>query len=560
MVHKSFNALNMLAAALGSIPKVPYPIPNAKNYPLYLRENTLSIKELEAQRNDAKTEDTFFSVVVNALGFEIADIGCTLITLFAQTYSRFEAIIAVDENCDLIKSQNYPRIKSVVCGDGSLAHAQGSIAGDAVIVLYAGDRLSPDALFSFANKLREKPDIRLIYADNDRIEKGERVRPQFKPSYSPVSEFCFDYVQRPLCVRSALHARTGGFTGRYDQHEYTLRCFKEAGGAEHISKILLTVKHNAERISLPAPPKGFESLPGLFAGSSRFLCEKPSKGGAAIIIPDADDAEELKSCLEQIDTLSIRRPHEIVIGVGKRPDEKLEAYLDRLIMNKAAKVIKLFKNGSSNVPAVINECASRVYADYYVFLSASAKIESGEFIDELLCPLVLDAVGISGGKLLDNDGKIHHSGYVIGVGGWAGSLYRGTADDRHDLRKCFYTAMQRNVSAVSGAFMAVSAENFLKIGMLDESLGLVGWDVEFCLRAAERGLSTVYTPYASAKLGKIPISFTNARKEDLARCYEVLRDTLISGDPYYNIAYDCRFDMPIVSINPAKPILLNPNF
>ena len=223
-------------------------------------------------------------------------------------------------------------------------------------------------------------------------------------------------------------------------------------------------------------------------------------------------------------------------------------------------MIELFESGEMTVPRVLNECASRAAADHFVFMSAAIEIVSCDFIDELLCPLMLSGVGVSGGKLLCADGKLLHTGYVIGVGGWAESLYPGTEDDRHDETKCFYTAMQRNVSAVSGAFMAVNAETFLRIGMFDESFEEVGWDIEFCLRARERGLDTIWTPFAAAKLLREPKSFGEASKKDLSRCYDVMRETLLTGDPYYNTAYDCRFTTPIVSIKPTKPIVLNPNF
>ena len=108
--------------------------------------------------------------------------------------------------------------------------------------------------------------------------------------------------------------------------------------------------------------------------------------------------------------------------------------------------------------------------------------------------------------------------------------------------------------------MAVSSEDFLNVGMFDESFSEVGWDIEFCLRAANKGLMTVYTPYAEAKLIRRLKSFGQASKDDLTRCYDVMRGTLMTGDKYYSPNFDCRSRIPLTAIKPYRPIVLNPNF
>jgi len=62
---------------------------------------------------------------------------------------------------------------------------------------------------------------------------------------------------------------------------------------------------------------------------------------------------------------------------------------------------------------------------------------------------------VIGGKIVNESGNILSAGTVIGLNGWAESPYSGEKDDFEDFLKCSFLHVQRNVTAVSGAFMAV---------------------------------------------------------------------------------------------------------
>ena len=119
-----------------------------------------------------------------------------------------------------------------------------------------------------------------------------------------------------------------------------------------------------------------------------------------------------------------------------------------------------------------------------------------------------------------------------------------------DLRKCIYTSLIRNVTAVNGALMAVSSDDFLDVGMFDETFELVGWDVDLCVRSAMKGLSSVYTPYASARMAKDPLCIEDADEANRNRCCDVFRKIKKNGDPYFSPNYDRRFTYPQLLIKP----------
>ena len=125
--------------------------------------------------------------------------------------------------------------------------------------------------------------------------------------------------------------------------------------------------------------------------------------------------------------------------------------------------------------------------------------------------------------------------------------------------KCSFLHVQRHVTAVSGAFMAVSGENFFSFGMFDETLPGVGWDTEFCVRLMRKGLANCFTPFAKARLsGGLPNDYANAGKANLLRCYDVYRETLLCGDRYFNPNFDYANPVPTLAAIPYPPIKLNP--
>jgi GT2 family glycosyltransferase len=111
--------------------------------------------------------------------------------------------------------------------------------------------------------------------------------------------------------------------------------------------------------------------------------------------------------------------------------------------------------------------------------------------DVLLAPraiaLMLDALasepraGICGARLLFPDGTIQHSGVVFGDGG-TGPYHRARGRPAH--------LVARGVSehqAVTGACLLARGDLWRELGGLDESYPFGLEDIDFCLRARQRG-------------------------------------------------------------------------
>jgi len=97
-----------------------------------------------------------------------------------------------------------------------------------------------------------------------------------------------------------------------------------------------------------------------------------------------------------------------------------------------------------------------------------------------------------------------------------------------------FTHAVRNYSAVTAACMATRQEVLEAVGGLDERLPIDYNDVDFCLKAIERGYRVVYTPHAELlhfEGSSIPRATQNPREVALFRERWAL---YLQCDPHYN--------------------------
>ena len=79
------------------------------------------------------------------------------------------------------------------------------------------------------------------------------------------------------------------------------------------------------------------------------------------------------------------------------------------------------------------------------------------------------------------------------MGGWADHVFKGMKPQHYGSP--FVSPMvTRNVSAVTGACLAVSKATIEKIGGFDEKFIVCGSDIELALRANQHGLVNIYDP------------------------------------------------------------------
>ena len=155
-------------------------------------------------------------------------------------------------------------------------------------------------------------------------------------------------------------------------------------------------------------------------------------------------------------------------------------------------------------------------------------------------------VGLIGALLLYAAGTIQHAGLVTGFGGCVGHIYAGVLPSDNCHMFVSPTAV-RNVSAVTGACMAVSRRVLDAIGPFDENYRVVGGDVEICLRALAKGLLNVYLPEVELLHLESQSRSLVDPESDVAQL-----KTLIANGFSEDVWYNRRLSM--VSTYPSYPI------
>ena len=229
-------------------------------------------------------------------------------------------------------------------------------------------------------------------------------------------------------------------------------------------------------------------------------------------------------------------------------------YYDILRRNGAAKV---FCGKGMPMPALLNAAAKEADRENCLFMDSNVEALGISWLYDMLSQSERRGCGGVGPKLIGQDGRLVYTGITIGIGGWQGSPYAGTPDDRESGQKLRFTGTLRTVSALSWVCMMTPMDLFFNAGCFDESFNETGFDTEYCTRLDRRGYSLIYAPNVVMKYhGRIQ-KVADADGQDRMRYYDTVRDTLIRGDPRYNNNFDYALPSPRIAVRPRPAAELN---
>ena len=201
----------------------------------------------------------------------------------------------------------------------------------------------------------------------------------------------------------------------------------------------------------------------------------------------------MKRCIESIYSLTKDIEFELlVIDNGSSCELTLELlnHFENSNQNfKTLRDISPFNYSALNNRAV----KSLPQESVLVFLNDDTEILEKTWLAELVANANRPEIGAVGGKLLYPNGKIQHAGVILGIGGVAGHAFRNLEEDYDGQMNRANIA--HNVSAVTGACMAVKKEKFDLVNGFDEKdLSIAFNDVDLCLKLMGRGYRNLFLP------------------------------------------------------------------
>jgi GT2 family glycosyltransferase len=436
--------------------------------------------------------------------------------------------------------------------NAALALATGEFVG----FLDHDDELKPHALIEIVKLLNKRRDVDFIYSDEDKKNpNGQLVEPFFKPGWSPDLLMSVNYVNHFSVFRREVLDYVGGLREGYDgsqDYDLVLRVTEVTDKIAHIATPLYTWGKVSGSAAASVDAKGFAYEAGKRAleDAVRRRGYEPTVTGAlvvgryrvrygikgsphvTIIIPTRDRVDMLERCIASIRTRTTYRDYEIVIVDNQTRDPATLEYLASV----EGRVIQY--PGEFNYARIMNVAAREVEADMLLFLNNDTEVVSSGWLEAMLEHAQRSEVAAVGARLLYPDGRVQHEGVIIGfAGGSAGNVDHGGFQALGDT--------VRNCSAVTGACMMVRAVVYWELGGLEERLGVAFNDVDFCLRAREKGYQIVYTPYAQLYHHESATRGTLHPEEDEAFFRARWGDPGEFRDPFYN-----------ENLDPTRPFVL----
>ena len=423
------------------------------------------------------------------------------------------------------------------------------------------DLLTEDALYEVAAKA-VSTDADLIYTDEDKIkgDTGERYQPNFKPDFNLDLLRSNNYICHFLVVRRTLVEKVGGLNRAYDgaqDHDFLFRCIEQTDRIAHVPKVLYHWRvHAASTADNPLSKKyAYESgkravldhirrcgedaevTDTTFPGFYRVKYKVEGRPLVSVIIPNKDEKETLKSCLESIWKISTYDNYEIIIVENNSTDPETFAYYKEIDGKNGVRVV-YWKDGF-NYSALNNFGFGYAKGDYILCLNNDITVITPDWMERMIGQCQREKVGITGVRLYYPDNTIQHAGVIVGIGGVAGALFVGMARERSGyLRKAI---LQQDLSAVTAACMMVDRKAWEAVGGFNTDLAVAFNDIDFCLKVRDQGYLVVYEPnvelyhYESKSRGYEDTPEKQMRfKREIDYMKEHWAQILTDGDPYYN--------------------------
>lgn len=371
----------------------------------------------------------------------------------------------------------------------------------------------------------------------------------FKPDWSPDTLRSRNYISGiiaftgQLLIKADLHIRPASCA-----YDLILRLTEKAEKIIHTNKILFApdtccdykpdecdeqaLREHLQRIGMKTFSISTDS--NIF----HVLAEVKNEPLISILIPNRDQTEDLRKCVNSILNKSSYKNFEIIIIENNSKTTEIFDYYEQLQLNPQIKI--LYYNGKFNYSTINNFAAKHAKGEYLLLLNNDTEVRSANWIEELLSCLQFPNVGCAGALLTYYDKTVQHAGIVLKMqNGTAGHLFQYELENKKSYEHRLDSI--QNVSAVTGACIMVKTSIYNKMHGLDKKLAVSYNDVDFCLRLKKAGYYCVFTPHAklfhyeSKSRGK-----KRALPQKIRFFSEILRlhlrylQMFHSGDSYYS--------------------------
>jgi glycosyltransferase involved in cell wall biosynthesis len=552
-----------------------------RDYPNWIRlYDTIDDRKRDAIKNEIKKMNEasplpLISVVMPVYNPPLGVLIEALDSVTNQLYSNWELCVADDASPNSrvrkLLSQYAASDKRIkVCfrsENGHISIASNSAldmaTGDFVALLDHDDVLAENALFEVAKAIRNNPEAKLFYSDEDKLDcNGNRCDPYFKPDWNPdliLSQNYFCHLG--VYDRKTLNQIGGfrkGFEGSQD-YDILLRCVDVVGHSAvcHIPKIL----YHWRRIQGSVACSG-ESKPYAFVVAIKAIKEYLARNGiiaevsevrplaglyrirydlprvlpkVSIIIPTWDRVDLLRNCMTSILDKTDYPNYEILIVDNSNVEKLTLDYLNIASQGLNTRIIR--DDRPFNYSKLNNDAVAVADGDVICLLNDDTEVITPEWLTEMTSHAVRPGIGAVGARLWYPNDTLQHGGVILGIGGVAGHIYHGIT--RYDPGYFCRAWLIQNFSVVNGGCLVIRKSIYNEVGGFNERLTVSFNDVDFCLRVRDAGYRNLWTPFAELRridfaMRDLDTTLEKKKREGAEYMREKYGEELFC-DPAYNL-------------------------
>ena len=541
---------------------------SVRNYQRWIKnyeKQTVVMKEL--------SYTPMFSVVMPVYNTVTEQLKGAIDSVLAQSYKNFELILVDDHSSwtnvvPVLQSYEINSHVKVIYretnGHISVATNDGinAAVGEFIVFMDCDDLLAENALYEFASKLNENPELDFIYSDEDKITEDGKIRhlPFFKPDWSPDLYMCENYTNHLSVYRMSITKEIGGLRSAYNgsqDYDFTLRFLEKSSNERvgHIAKILYHWRERKESVAYDMSSKNYATKAACKAKESalmrrkikghleyidgmnqhRVVYETDKKSRVSIIIPSKDHPEFLRQCINSIKKFTEYDNYEIIVvdnGSSLKNKRCIQSYLKD--------VNAKYGEYTFNFSKMCNLGVEVSNGEYILFLNDDIEVFQKDWLERLLAHAQQRNVGAVGAKLYyPFSTKIQHAGianrYRIGP------CHQFLSMDDACAYYFGFNWVDYNVIATTGACLLISKKIFNEVGGFDENFPIAYNDVDLCFKIHEAGYYNVirddviayHHESASRGMDALDIQKTIRLSGELESLYKK-HPNLNGKDPYIN--------------------------
>ena len=493
----------------------------------------------------------------------------------AQLYTEWELCLADDASTDpdvatYLKAEaaGDARIKVVFRPEnGHISRASNSAiecaSGEFIALMDNDDLIPPDALYWIARTAIERPDVAIMYSDEDKIDvSGKRSAPYFKTDWNLYLFRSHNMISHLGVYRRGLVESVGGFRiGMEGSQDYdlALRCIEQVKPEQivHIPRVLYHWRIHPGSTAMSLGEKPYAQIAGQNAldehlkrvgiaghaelldfGMYRVHYDLPAQQPlVSLIIPTRNAMALVRQCIESIKFKTTYQNYEIILIDNGSDDQESIEYFETLKLEPNIRVLR--DDGPFNYSALNNRAVSEARGELIGLINNDIEVISPDWLGEMVSLALQPGAGAVGARLWYPDDRLQHGGIIMGPLTLAGHAHKFLPRGHHGYFG--RASLIQGMSAVTAACLIVRKSTFEEVGGLDEvELKIAFNDVDFCLKVMAAGYQNIWTPNADLYHHESATRGLEDTPEKIQRFLTEVRyvqekwKDIISHDPAYN--------------------------